>query len=47
VAGCIAGALRYPAWKFFVACWLGRTVLYTGVAWAGALGWQVLLDFIG
>ena len=47
IVGCIAGALRYPAWKFFIACWLGRTVLYTGVAWAGALGWQALLDFIG
>ncbi|MFA5761750.1 MAG: VTT domain-containing protein [Dehalococcoidales bacterium] len=47
VVGCIAGALRYPAWKFFIACWLGRTILYTGVAWAGALGWQALLDFIG
>jgi membrane protein DedA with SNARE-associated domain len=47
VVGCIAGALRYPPWKFFIACWLGRTILYTGVAWAGALGWQALLDFIG
>lgn len=47
VVGCIAGALRYPAWKFFIACWLGRTILYIGVAWAGALGWQALLDFIG
>jgi membrane protein YqaA with SNARE-associated domain len=47
IVGCIAGALRYPPWKFFIACWLGRTVLYTGVAWAGALGWQALLDFIG
>jgi uncharacterized membrane protein YdjX (TVP38/TMEM64 family) len=47
VVGCIAGALRYPPWKFFIACWLGRTILYIGVAWAGALGWQALLDFIG
>jgi membrane protein YqaA with SNARE-associated domain len=46
VVGCIAGALRFPAWKFFIACWLGRTILYIGVAWAGALGWQALLNFI-
>jgi len=47
VVGCIAGAFRYPIWKFFIACWVGRTVLYVVMAWAGALGWQALLDLIG
>jgi membrane protein YqaA with SNARE-associated domain len=46
VVGCIAGALKYPSWKFFLACWLGRTILYTGVAWAGALGWESLLNLL-
>ncbi len=47
VVGCIAGACRYPIWKFFLACWFGRTILYIGVAWAGALGWDALINFIG
>jgi len=46
VVGCIAGALRYPTWKFFIACWLGRTLLYIAVAWAGALGWDALINFL-
>ena len=46
VVGCIAGACKYPAWKFFIACWLGRTILYIGVAWAGALGWDALINFL-
>ena len=47
LAGIAAGVLRFPVWKFFVACWLGRTVLYVGIAWAGALGWDALLRFLG
>ena len=40
-----AGALslkkmRFPAWKFFIACALGRIVTYTFFAWAGAMGWE-------
>jgi len=34
-------------WKFFLACWLGRTILYLVVAWGGALGWEVVLRFLG
>jgi membrane protein YqaA with SNARE-associated domain len=47
LAGIAAGALRFPIWKFFIACWLGRTVLYLAIAWAGAMGWDALLNFIG
>ncbi len=47
LAGLAAGALRFPFWKFFVATWLGRTILYIGIAWAGAMGWEALLDFLG
>jgi len=47
LAGIAAGVLRFPVWKFFIACWLGRTILYIGIAWAGALGWEALLRFLG
>jgi len=40
VVGLAAGAMRFPPWKFFVACALGRTVTYTLFAWAGAMGWD-------
>lgn len=46
LAGIAAGALRFPIWKFFIACWLGRTVLYLAIAWAGAMGWEAILGFI-
>lgn len=42
VVGIIAGALRMPLWKFFVACWLGRTISYVVVAYFG----KVILDAI-
>ena len=47
LAGIAAGVLRFPFWKFFIACWLGRTLLYIIIAWAGALGWEALLDLLG
>ncbi len=42
IVGIIAGATRMPLWKFFIACWLGRTILYIAVAYIGA----VIFDFI-
>ncbi len=47
LVGLAAGALRFPFWKFFLAAWLGRTILYIGIAWAGAKGWDAVLGFIG
>ena len=47
LAGIAAGVLRFPVWKFFLACWLGRTILYIGIAWAGAMGWEAWLRFLG
>jgi membrane protein YqaA with SNARE-associated domain len=38
VVGIIAGAMRMPVWKFFLACWLGRTVSYVTVAYLASLG---------
>jgi membrane protein YqaA with SNARE-associated domain len=46
IVGLVAGVLRFPFWKFFVATWLGRTILYTVIAWAGAMSWQPILDFL-
>jgi len=43
LAGIAAGVLRFPFWKFFLICWLGRTLLYIGVALAGAWGWEAVL----
>jgi membrane protein DedA with SNARE-associated domain len=42
LVGIAAGVLRFPIWKFLIACWLGRTILYVGIAWGGALGWDAL-----
>ena len=45
--GIVAGALRFPLWKFFIACWLGKTVQNIIVAYAGFYGWELLLPYIG
>jgi len=47
LAGMAAGILRFPAWKFFLACWLGRTILYIAIAWAGAIGLEWALNLLG
>jgi membrane protein YqaA with SNARE-associated domain len=43
IAGAIAGALRFPLWKFLVVCFLGKTPRYMLVAFAGAytMDWVV------
>ena len=43
LAGIAAGVLRFSFWKFLLLCWLGRTILYIGVALAGAWGWEAVL----
>lgn len=47
LAGIAAGACRYRFWKFFLACWLGRSILYVAIAWAGLKGWEWLLNIVG
>jgi membrane protein YqaA with SNARE-associated domain len=42
VVGIIAGAMRMPVWRFFVACWLGRTIIYVVVASLASLGFRAL-----
>ncbi len=45
LAGIAAGALRLPIWKFLLACWLGRTLLYISVVLASAWGWETILTY--
>lgn len=45
--GIVAGVLRFPLWKFFIACWLGKTVQNIIVAYAGFYGWELLLPYFG
>jgi len=47
LAGIAAGVLRFPLWKFILICGLGRTILYVGVALAGAWGWETILRYLG
>jgi len=47
LAGIAAGVLRLPLWKFLLACWLGRTISYIVIALSGALGWEVVLRYLG
>lgn len=46
LAGIAAGVLRFPLWKFFLVCWLGRTLLYIGAALVGAWGWEAVLPYL-
>ncbi len=47
LAGIAAGVLRFPLWKFILVCWLGRTILYIVIAFAGAWGWETMLRYLG
>lgn len=38
LAGLAAGTFRIPIWKFLSACFLGRSLLYIGFAYAGSWG---------
>lgn len=40
--GAIAGASRYPLWRFLGISWAGKTVKGLIVAYAGALGWSFI-----
>ena len=45
--GIVAGVLRFPFWKFFLACWLGKTIQNIIVAYAGLYGWKLVLPYLG
>lgn len=45
--GVLAGALRYPLWKFFLLTWMGKMVKNIGVALAGYWGLRFVLRWLG
>lgn len=47
LAGIAAGSLRYPLWRFFLVCWLGKTIKTTLVALAGAWSLDIIKPFLG
>jgi len=44
LVGIIAGNLHFPVWKFFIACWLGKTVQYLAMAYVGFWGWEAAMS---
>ena len=46
LAGIAAGVLRFPIWKFLIACGLGKAILYTGLAFASHWGWDFVQRFL-
>ena len=47
IAGVVAGALRYPLWKFLVIGGVGKTIKYISFVFAAAWGWEILLRYLG
>ena len=47
LVGIAAGVLRFPFWKFLIACWLGRTLLYVIIILVAAWGWEMALPHFG
>ncbi|MBA7685104.1 hypothetical protein ES703_93520 [subsurface metagenome] len=47
IAGMVGGVLRYSLWKFLLACFLGKTVLYVIIIQTGAWGWEAILRYLG
>jgi membrane protein DedA with SNARE-associated domain len=45
LAGIAAGALRMPLWKFFIACWLGRTIAYIVATRYGFPLWEAFSSY--
>jgi len=41
-AGLAAGAFRYPVWRFVVACWIGRLILYIGMSYLTMWGYDLV-----
>ena len=47
VAGSVAGALRFPLWKFCVYGGIGRIIKHILVAWAGYWGVDFVFRYLG
>lgn len=46
LAAIAAGALRFPVWKFLLACWVGKSLLSIAAALAGAWGWEIVVPYL-
>ena len=44
IVGVLAGALRFPMWKFLLACFFGKAILYIVMVQTGDWGWEALLN---
>lgn len=44
--GIAAGVMRFPLWKFYLACLAGRSIAYGFIAFAGSQGWIPPLPFL-
>ena len=42
VIGLVAGVSRFPVWKFLLATWGGKAILYTVMALGGTWGWDLV-----
>jgi len=40
-AGLAAGAFRYPVWRFMIACWIGRFILYISMSYLARWGFSI------
>ena len=47
IAGIVAGALRYPLWKFLLVGWLGKSLKFSTLVFAVVWGWETLLRYLG
>jgi membrane protein DedA with SNARE-associated domain len=43
ILGLAAGNLRFPAWKYFLPCWIGKTIKYIVLSFAGYFGWDIFI----
>ncbi len=46
VAGVVAGALRFPMWKFLLLTWTGKSVKYILLMLASVWGWELVLPYV-
>lgn len=46
IAGVVAGALRYPLWKFLLVGWLGKTIKFIALVYAFIWGWDFILRYV-
>ena len=45
IAGIVAGAMRFPLWKFLLVAWVGKSLKYIGLLVAGFYGWEIVLSY--